>query len=83
MCENCEEKFVIPRNPSDGIGWWIGQPIDVRGSFYRINITWIPNFGYNVPILKDLTLEDIIIFDTFTEAMNHLKSIGAIVFAPI
>lgn len=90
MCENLDGKFVVPKQPSAGMGWWIGEVTGIGGSARRlngaevslipVNVLWVehPEYKCENPLY---TSRDFCEFNTPEEAMNHLKSKGAVLSA--
>jgi len=75
MCENRDERFVVPIKSSAGMGWWIGWIISGQGSFLHINLLWVenPECAY---VNFYSTRKDTKEFSNLSEAMEYLKSKG-------
>ena len=84
MCENRDGKFVVPKKPSAGIGWWIGEAIgEISPALHmsgkvavlcQVSILHVQNAGYNgSPFIVAGDLEE---FDSLPQALAHLAGIG-------
>jgi len=41
MCSDREEKFVVPKKPAAGMGWWIGSVLSKTGKFLELSLLWV------------------------------------------
>jgi len=73
MCEELEVKFIVPKKPTAGIGWWIGLLINTEGRFCMINIVWADISEYEGTTLCTMP-ECFEEFDTLIKAFDYLKA---------
>jgi len=76
VCENREERFVVPVKPSARIGWWIGWVISSQRNFLRINLLWVEK-PENVSEVNICSTPDYVEeFNVIPQAMEFLRSKG-------
>lgn len=90
MCENRDGKFVVPIRPGAGRGWVIGQVVRVFGSTLRsmngsdviscvVSLVWVEKPEYQGGDIISMSASQLREFDSFTQAMEHLRSMGVAV----
>jgi hypothetical protein len=75
MCSDRNGKFVVPKKPAAGMGWWVGRILEC-GFFIRIEILRVQypeNFNSEKFVIHS-TPESVVEFDCVSAALNAMES---------